>query len=224
MTVLITTHAMQTMCDVVSDSPVETGGVMVGYLIPVVVVAAGGPGPRAVREPTRFSGDPEEDHRCLDEARRTFGEGVVVLGYYHLHPPGMDQPSATDLHQARELLAHFADDKVLLVGIFTQTAVSRGPLLFLYTISRSESSFTRVEFDIITASDAVVAEARRRSPAVIRPNHQGFWDDIAFRFIENPVGKAAIQRDMAHLRDAGWTAHLTRSRANGHIILLAKRD
>ncbi len=117
--VLICRSAYKTMEKEVNRLSVETGGVLLGVADPPVIVEAGAGGEHAIRQLSQFSGDVEWDRRCLDRARARHGKRIGIGGYYHAHPAGSSgRFSGTDLTQARELVEHFGDGKLLLVGIW----------------------------------------------------------------------------------------------------------
>jgi len=219
----ITQSAMSTMRSVVDGSPVETGGVMVGFSEPLpTVVAAGLPGPNAIKEAARFVGDPQEDRRCLERARRIQGNGIGINGYYHLHPGSMGETSCIDHGQGLSLLKQFDDDRSLLVGIFIRP--SGPPQFFLYEMCRAHPVFTPATYEVVADNDPVVLTAQRVSPAAVDVKQQGFWDTEQFQCVENPVGRAHIQQDLAALREAGWQTMVNRSRTTATAFVVAKRD
>lgn len=222
--IYFTQTAMDSMLKVVDGSPVETGGVLVGFSSPnIVVVGAGGPGKDSIREITRFSNDPKEDYRILREFRKTNGYGVVVVGGYHLHPGSMKWTSSIDLEQALEILKKFNDDTPLLVGIFIQP--SSTPELFLYVISRSKPAFELVEYQVVSDDDDVVLEARRSTPSVLEiPEQVDFWNQESFQSVESVVGRERLKQDLKELKEVDWQAVLGRSRHSGACFVSAKRD
>lgn len=76
----------------------ETGGVLVGIdngKGKIIVEAVSGPGPKALKQPTRFEKDIDFCQRFIDDAYE--GEGWVYVGEWHYHPKGSNKPSAQDL-------------------------------------------------------------------------------------------------------------------------------
>jgi proteasome lid subunit RPN8/RPN11 len=214
---------MNEMVHVIDGSPVETGGVLVGFSSPnIVVVGAGGPGVNCVREVARFSGDPVEDARFLQMSRDVWGRGVTIRGYYHKHPGSMSWTSSIDHAQALKLLEQFDDDCPLLCGIFIQPSFQ--PELFLYVISRSNPNFERVEYEVVADDDFVVKEAQRLTPSVVETKRVDFWNQSDFQSVESVVGRERLKRDLDELKDVGWQAVVARSRDSGGFLVVAKRD
>lgn len=83
----------------VKENPqIETGGVLAGYVMPdgnLDIRYASGPGPNAVRTPTRFEKDIVFCQAFLDEKLKE--SGAVYLGEWHNHPSLDTRPSGTDL-------------------------------------------------------------------------------------------------------------------------------
>jgi integrative and conjugative element protein (TIGR02256 family) len=75
----------------------ETGGILLGHDsdgAPRVTVA-GGPGPKALREPLRFSRDLDHAERLAEHA--WLESQAVWLGEWHTHPGGSPVPSDIDM-------------------------------------------------------------------------------------------------------------------------------
>lgn len=79
--------------------PAETGGVLVGRRESggrVVVVHATGPGPRALRTPTRFRRDGAYAQAEVDRLHAAHGGRADYVGEWHTHPAPVG-PSGVDL-------------------------------------------------------------------------------------------------------------------------------
>ena len=75
----------------------ETGGILLGHEADKIsrVTVAGGPGPKAVREPMRFSRDLDHAKRLAEQAWQE--SQAVWLGEWHTHPGGSPVPSDIDM-------------------------------------------------------------------------------------------------------------------------------
>lgn len=75
----------------------ETGGILLGHETDGVprVTFAGDPGPKAVREPLRFSRDLDHAERLAERAWQELQ--AVWLGEWHTHPGGSPVPSDIDM-------------------------------------------------------------------------------------------------------------------------------
>lgn len=207
---LICQPAFHTMYQESERSRVETGGIMLGIPDPPVVVAAGAGGQNAVREAARFSGDVAEDRRQLAEARKRFGPQVSTVGYYHKHPRGMNGFSSIDLRQARDLVNHFGDGKLLLVGIFAEGCPGPRARLFLFGIRDPNGTLKPLDYDVIPDSDPRIREAIDRAPVVPDVKQSAFWNDPGFTFYTNPIGKERIRREVQQLKAQQWEAMVFR--------------
>jgi len=222
--IYFTQSAMDAMVRVVDGSPVETGGVLVGFSEPhIVIVGAGGPGVNSIREVARFSNDPKEDYRILREYRNFYGCGVTIQGDFHKHPGCMIHTSGTDHNTAVKILKMLDDDRPLLVGIFIQP--SSTPELFLYVISRANPNFESAQYEVIPDDDDVVKEAQRSTPSVLEvPKQVDFWNQESFQSVESVVGRERLKQDLKQLKEADWHAVFGRSRDSGVCFVVAKRD
>ncbi|WP_425560561.1 Mov34/MPN/PAD-1 family protein [Microbacterium natoriense] len=99
---VISTEAM------VSLDGAETGGILLGSASSddseVFVQHAGGPGPDALRAPTRFDRDLHYAQRLADHAWHV--DGSQWIGEWHTHPTGSMRPSDRDL---ASYYAHLSD-------------------------------------------------------------------------------------------------------------------
>lgn len=78
--------------------PNETGGVLVGYADSAgrtVVTGVVGPGPQALRTPTRFRRDGEHAQAEVDRLHRDSGGRDDYVGEWHSHPASVG-PSSVD--------------------------------------------------------------------------------------------------------------------------------
>jgi proteasome lid subunit RPN8/RPN11 len=214
---LICESAQKTMLAEVIDSPVETGGVMVGIADPPVIVSAGAGGEKAIRRATMFKGDTDADLRCLTQVRERFGEQCVVVGDYHKHPNGMSGFSGVDLRQAQELADEYADGKVFLVGIFAEGCPDPQPNLFLYGIHSNDKQLKPVEYEIVSDDDPRVLEVLRTAAVVPSVRDTDFWHDAEFRFYENSIGRARINDDLDDLRQHGWAVQVSRVKSDNSL-------
>lgn len=86
----------------------ETGGILLGRSTAtdteVLVQHAGGPGPSALRTPTRFDRDLQHARRLAEFAWHM--DGSQWIGEWHTHPVGPMVPSDRDLSSYR---AHLSD-------------------------------------------------------------------------------------------------------------------
>ena len=77
-------------------SPLETGGVLIGYPAPiangVVILKAVGPGPNAIHEPCAFTPDNEFHKEFIASVYKHSGRRLSYLGDWHSHPGGGYHP------------------------------------------------------------------------------------------------------------------------------------
>lgn len=83
----------------------ETGGPLFGFGDDdsLVVVAAGGPGPRARHRPVSFVPDREAVERAIDRVWAVGERRYRYVGSWHTHPRGRPTPSRRDRQTAREM-------------------------------------------------------------------------------------------------------------------------
>lgn len=98
---------MQT--EIKEDKQVETGGILVGEFVDGVVKVrhVSGPGPKAVKTPTKFIRDSEYCQQFLD----SFTGKYDYVGEWHFHPSSSGTPSRTDI----ESLSGIASQKEYLI-------------------------------------------------------------------------------------------------------------
>jgi integrative and conjugative element protein (TIGR02256 family) len=89
----------------------ETGGPLFGFenedTDGLVVVGAGGPGPRAKHRRRLFVPDREAVDRAIAQVHEASEGRYAFLGSWHTHPLGRPAPSPTDIATARDV----ADDE-----------------------------------------------------------------------------------------------------------------
>src|SRR3954464_11679823 len=78
--------------------PVETGGVLMGFVTMerIVVTSIVGPGPRAVHRRYSFTPDAEWQQKQVAELYERSGRRDAYLGDWHTHPGGGTRASLTD--------------------------------------------------------------------------------------------------------------------------------
>jgi integrative and conjugative element protein (TIGR02256 family) len=86
---------------------VETGGPLFGFddedLDELVIVGAGGPGPRAKHRPRSFVPDRDAVDRAIARVHEASEGRYAFLGSWHTHPFGRAFPSGTDTRTATEI-------------------------------------------------------------------------------------------------------------------------
>ena len=87
----------------------ETGGPLFGFddedTDQLVIVGAGGPGPRATHRRRVFIPDRAAVDRAIARVHEASDGRYAFLGSWHTHPLGRPAPSATDIATAREVAA-----------------------------------------------------------------------------------------------------------------------
>jgi len=111
---------IEKMQSLVKENPeIETGGVLAGYVMEngnIDIRYASGPGPNAVRTPTRFEKDIAFCQAFLDEKLKE--TGAVYLGEWHSHPSTDTRPSGTDLKSLNEIAVernYLTDHPVMII-------------------------------------------------------------------------------------------------------------
>lgn len=104
-----------------SADGLETGGLLLGHLETdrVVVHFAGGPGPGALREMTRFQRDLNHARELADAAWKL--NRSVWLGEWHTHPSASAAPSDTDMQTYQR---HLTDSDLTLPTFVSLIAVA----------------------------------------------------------------------------------------------------
>lgn len=107
-------------------SPLETGGVLLGYIAPatapeeVMVEAVIGPGPHSRHFKRRFEPDNAWQTREIAARYEASGRITTYLGDWHTHPGGVPLPSRRDQKTARTIArtksARMAHPLMLILG------------------------------------------------------------------------------------------------------------
>jgi len=199
---------------------VETGGVLVGTLEPLTIVAAGSPGPNATHRPAQFTSDPAADQACLTEARRQYGEQITVCGWWHKHPAGLTTPSGGDCHQARQLMNEYADGQPVLIGIVNhEPRLTRNrTTLHVYSIDRA-GTFTEQPWKLVGSKDGRLLDAMKKAPRRPDLKPTDYWRDKDFQSYLNPLGRDRINREIRQLREAGWNVETGRRTVDQSLVL-----
>ena len=131
----------------------ETGGILLGFDAkrgePLVVISAGGPGPRAERAPTFFRRDLQYAERLAEEAFLI--DSAQWVGDWHTHPRGGGNPSATDLAGYHQILDQDRTFCVFL-AIIVIPGPARGwsePMLCPWLIDRSHAAPTALRNHVV---------------------------------------------------------------------------
>jgi integrative and conjugative element protein (TIGR02256 family) len=105
------------------DPTTETGGIILGHDDGriIEVTGVGGPGPRAVHEPTRFTRDLQYAGKVAADAWRR--DRSQWIGEWHTHPRGHPAPSDLDLRTYVSLLRNPS----LRLDRFITVIVATGP-------------------------------------------------------------------------------------------------
>jgi proteasome lid subunit RPN8/RPN11 len=105
-------------------APEEVCGVLGGRDEPERVVTGVHPVSNVAEDPrTRYELDPEETYRIIEELEE---RGDDVLGFYHSHPAGPDEPSETDRELATwegkvYCIVSLADEPTIGAWVWTGT-------------------------------------------------------------------------------------------------------
>lgn len=114
--------------EAVEMSPLETGGVLLGYFaqpgyVPVVLWA-GGAGPRAKRSSTYYRPDAAFDESLVAEVYEQTDRRITYLGDWHTHPAPVYCLSRRDKRTLRRIArcrSARTEAAIMLVLIFDQT-------------------------------------------------------------------------------------------------------
>lgn len=153
--VVLSSAALQTIAEEAHASADgrETGGLLLGQLCAdhVHVRYAGGPGPGAVRTPTRFLRDLQHAQALAAAAWQL--DGSVWIGEWHTHPAAGPDPSPRDLLTYAEHLA----DLDLTLPVFTsliarpdQNGSWSGAHLFAWSVTDAGYSPVTITVDDAT--------------------------------------------------------------------------
>jgi proteasome lid subunit RPN8/RPN11 len=222
--VLITYKASRNIIKQSKLCPVETGGILVGTLSPLTIVAAGSPGENAVHEAARFTSDPNADRACLTDARKQHGSQVGLVGWWHKHPLGLTTPSSGDRYQARQLAKEYNDGQPVLMGIVNRhpKLVRHKTILHLYSIDPA-GNLAEHDWKLIGGRSKELLDAIGRAP--IRPDLKptDYWTDKDFQSYLNPIGRERINDEVQNLRKKGWAVKVGR-RTSDHSLVLDMRE
>jgi proteasome lid subunit RPN8/RPN11 len=203
---------------------VETGGILVGTLEPLTIVAAGSPGPNATHRPAQFTSDPAADQACLAEARRRHGEQITVTGWWHKHPAALTTPSGGDCHQVQQLMSEYADGQPVLIGIVNhEPRLTRNrTTLHLYSVYPA-AEYMEHAWRLVGSEDRRLLDALQKAPR--RPNlkQTDYWRDEDFQSYLNPIGRDRINQEVQRLREAGWKVEMGR-RTSDQLLVLNLRN
>jgi len=127
-----------------ANDGLETGGILLGHdaLPTIVVTAAGGPGPEAVRGPRFF-------HRDLNHASALAEKAWSVdksqwVGEWHTHPNGSLEPSPLD---ATSYLKHVADPDLNFTTFLSVIAIVRDDDVLLAAWAITSEAITLVPIE-----------------------------------------------------------------------------
>lgn len=127
-----TSAAAQIRASAAESDPLETGGLLLGYIAPdgvAVVLEVTGPGPSAVHQKSSF--EPDHEWQQSELARR-YAASDGVLGYvgdWHSHPGGLAIPSWQDLGTMKRI-SRYAEARIShpLMGLIDVHAGQPGQL------------------------------------------------------------------------------------------------
>lgn len=151
-----------------SSDGLETGGLLLGHLHDdgVVVRYAGGPGPAAQREPTRFRRDLAFARGLADAAWKL--DRSIWIGEWHTHPNASPVPSDIDM----ETYARHLNDPDLTLPTFLSLIVTaapdwRQPVVTAWTVISAGHVAAAVATTLVTEVPDVpdVPDVTRNAPA-----------------------------------------------------------
>jgi len=223
---LITIEASRNIIKQSRKSDVETGGILIGILEPVIIIInAGCPGDNAVRRVTQFTSDPQADQICLANAHQMYGDCVVPMGWWHKHPAGFNKPSFGDCQQIHQLTQDYADGKPVFMGIVNQipALMRQKTTLHLYSVD-PDDNIVESPWNLISNKNPVFIQALNKAP--IRPpaKHSDYWADNNFQSYLNPVGRERIKKEVENLRLDGWQVTTGRHPQDKVLILELAKD
>ena len=89
-----------------SKTPLETGGVLMGYFasehVPVILYAAG-PGPKAIHHHNYYLPDQKFDESEIAAVYEKYGRKITYLGDWHTHPASFPELSGRDKRTLRRI-------------------------------------------------------------------------------------------------------------------------
>jgi hypothetical protein len=162
LTVVLPEHVRRQIRRIVKVAPgaCETGvslfGVRVGDRL--VVLAAVGPGPRAMHTPVFYQPDTDYANAAFDALQSALPR-ISWIGEFHLHPRGMTWLSGHDRETMRRLLA----DRELDLSDFVAGILQRkkdGITLHAYYFSRAVEQGQAVRPELVASDADIVREAR----------------------------------------------------------------
>ena len=102
--------AKKLMAEASTKSPLETGGVLLGYQVAdgreTVITAVAGPGPKAQHSSTAYLPDHEYQEREIGRVYAASGRCTTYVGDWHSHPGGSLYLSRTDVGTLRAIARH----------------------------------------------------------------------------------------------------------------------
>lgn len=222
MRVTITESAVQTICSESRKAGLfETGGMLIGTLNNLVVLAATGPGPKAERGSGHYSGDPQSDQEGLKSYKEAFQGKVALLGYWHRHPARMSRPSSGDLNQALDLVAEYRvspDDPFL--ALISNVDSNQEVRVYAYLLCQAERRFEKVDLEIVADSSPSVRDVLEREQPGIVERDRDFWRDPNFQFFQTPIGKDRIHQEIQQLHVKGFEATVVRRKSTGRLEIV----
>lgn len=181
--VLVEMHRLAAAYDV------ETGAIGVGpdeHTLTALIPS----GPNAKRSAGSFTLDAEYLQPLLERAE---SRGLRFVAFWHSHPEGCPDPSATDRAAAKRML--------------TDADWGLSGHVYLPISARSRGGF-ETRFFVARGASATIEEARVvvTTPAEVLGIHQPIPAGVGG--IPTPIGSERLQADQAELERAGWRARL----------------
>jgi hypothetical protein len=223
--ILITFKASRRIIKQSQLCPVETGGILVGILNPLAIVAAGKPGPNSTQQATQFTSDPEADRACLEDARTQFDDKITPVGYWHKHPENLSEPSSADCHQARQLVKEYNDGQPFLMGIvnYHPKLVKHRTTLHLYSIDLAGKLLEHA-WRLVSSKDKRLLDAIKKAPVRLDLKPISYWLDKDFQSYLNPIGRDRIKQEVENLGKIGWDVTTARRKHDKALLLDVLKD
>jgi len=218
---LVTYDAIKVIQQDSKQFTVETGGILIGTLgNPITIVAAGVSGENSQHHATSFTSDSQADRECLATARRKYGNGVGVVGWWHKHPSGFESPSQGDCRQVQFLMDEYNDGKPVLMGIVNKSSGIAGSKFSLRLFSLdSNGQPLEHPWKRVSGSNKELLKAVREAPQKPETQNIEFWKNPDFQFYLNPIGRDRIVREVRALKQAGWSVTTTRRKSDRVMLL-----
>lgn len=217
----ITETAARNMRSLSKQVTTETGGVLVGTLTNPTILAAGNPGPDAVKTFSSFSSDAAHDKAFLNQTRQKLGQQVKYLGHWHKHPSRMTSPSGGDLNQAQELLrtlTQLGESQPTLLCVILQDVANDEEAIFPYVLDGGHTNFRKLAWSLVADDSSEVKEALRLEPQGISATDATHpWVNPNFRFQNTPVGLARLEKEKTAIERMGYTVTV-RSRVSDRRV------